>query len=290
VRILLAGSTGVVGRRLVPLLVADGHHVTALTRRPERLAALRTTGAHPVVADVRDADALATTVHDAAPEVVLHQLTDLGTGDLAANAALREVGTRNLVDAAVAAGARRIIAQSITWAYVGGDGPADEDTPFDFDAPGPRGATVRGVAALEAAVLAAPEWVVLRYGTLYGPQTWLAPGGRRAADAHAGRLVADGDVTSFLHVDDAAAAAVAALDWPPGAVNVCDDEPVEAGEWVPRFCASVGAPPPPTSEAPRRPWARGADNRRARERRGWVPEHTSWRSTFTLDVTSPGAR
>lgn len=289
-RILLAGSTGVVGRRLVPLLVAGGHHVTALTRRPERVAALRAAGAHAVVADVRDADVLATTVRDAAPEVVVHQLTDLGAADLAANAALREAGTRNLVDAAVAAGARRIVAQSIAWAYVGGNGPADEDTPLDLDAPDPRRTTVRGVAALEAAVVAAPEWVVLRYGMFHGPQTWFAPGGLRAADAHAGRLVADGDVTSFLHVDDAAAAAVAALDWPSGAVNVCDDEPAAAREWVPQFCASVGAPPPPTSDAPRRPWARGADNRRARERRGWVPEHTSWRSAFTVGVSSPGAR
>jgi nucleoside-diphosphate-sugar epimerase len=257
-RILLAGATGVVGRRLVPLLVAGGHH------------------------DVRDAAALAATVRDTAPEVVVHQLTDLGAADLAANAELRATGTRNLVGAALAAGARRIVAQSIAWAYAGGDSPADEDTPLDLDAPEPRATSVRGVAALEAAVREAPEWVVLRYGMFHGPGTWFAPDGLRAADARAGRLVADHDVTSFLHVDDAAAAAVAALEWPSGAVNVCDDEPTEARDWVPAFCTSVGAPPPPVSDAPRRAWARGADNRRAREQFGWRPQHPSWRRAFTL--------
>jgi nucleoside-diphosphate-sugar epimerase len=283
-RILLAGSTGVVGRRLVPLLVADGHEVIALTRRPERVAGLRARGAQPVVADVRDAEALAAVVRDAAPEVVAHQLTDLAAGDLAANAALREIGTRNLVDAALAAGARRIVAQSISWAYVGGDRPATEDTPLDVEAPGGRRGMVRAVAALEAAVREAPEWVVLRYGMFYGPDTWFAPDGLRAADAHAGRLVADGDVTSFTHVDDAAAAAVAALTWPSGAANVCDDEPAAARDWVPAFCAAVGAPPPPRADAdaPRRPWARGADNRRAREQLGWTPQHPSWRAGFAL--------
>jgi nucleoside-diphosphate-sugar epimerase len=286
--ILLAGSTGVIGRRLLPVLVAEGHHVTALTRRAERAALLRAAGADPVVADVRDAGALAAAVRDAAPEVVVHQLTDLAAADLAANATLRENGTRNLVDAALAAGARRVVAQSIAWAYLGGDRPATEDTPLDVDAPEPRRTTVRGVAALEAAVREAPEWVVLRYGMFYGPDTWFAPDGLRAADAHAGKLGADGDITSFVHVDDAAAATVSALTWPSGAVNVCDDEPAAAGDWVPAFCAAVGAPPPPRSDGSgaRRPWARGADNRRAREERGWTPQHPTWRPGFGLATGS----
>jgi nucleoside-diphosphate-sugar epimerase len=289
VRVLLAGATGVVGRRLVPLLVADGHHVTALTRKPERAPALRAAGAHPAVVDVRDVGALAATVRAAAPEVVVHQLTDLGAADLAANAELRERGTRHLVDAALGAGARRIVAQSIAWAYSGGDDPADEDTPLDLvSAAEPRRTSVRGVAALEAAVREAPEWVLLRYGMFYGPDTWFAPDGLRADDARAGKLVADGDVTSFLHVDDAAAAAAAALGWPSGAVNVCDDEPAAGRDWVPAFCAAVGAPPPPGSDTPRRPWARGADNRRAREQRGWTPRHPSWRRAFVPPLRSAG--
>jgi nucleoside-diphosphate-sugar epimerase len=288
-RILVAGATGVVGRRLLPLLVAEGHEVTALTRRPERAAELRAAGAQPAVVDVRDASALTETVRDAAPEVVLHQLTDLGAGDLAANAALRVTGTRRLVDAALAAGAHRIVAQSIAWAYAGGDAPAGEDVPLDVDADEPRRTSVLGVAALEAAVREVPEWVLLRYGMFYGPDTWFAPDGLRVQEARAGRLVADGDVTSFVHVDDAARAAAAALSWPSGPVNVCDDEPAPGREWVPAFCAAVGAPPPPVSDAHRRPWARGADSRLAREQYGWAPRYRSWREGFVVSA-APAAR
>lgn len=283
-RILLAGATGVVGRRLVPALVAEGHHVTAVTRRADRVAALRAAGANAAVVDVRDGAALTTAVRDVAPEVVVHQLTDLGTGDPAANAALRETGTRHLVDAALAAGTRRIVAQSIAWAYAAGDGPADEDTPLDVDAAEPRSTSVRGVVALETAVRQAPEWVLLRYGMFYGPDTWFSADGQRAVDAREGRLVANGDLTSFLHVDDAAAAAVAALDWPTGAVNIVDDHPAAARDWVPAFCASVGAAPPPGSDAPRQPWARGAANRRAREVLGWTPRHPSWQTGFRAGI------
>jgi nucleoside-diphosphate-sugar epimerase len=275
--VLLAGATGVVGRRVVPLLVADGHRVTGLTRRPDRAAALRALGAEPAVVDVVDRAALAATMRAAAPEVVMHQLTDLSGADLAANARLRVVGTRALVDAAKAAGVRRIVAQSIAFAYVDGPGPATEDVPLD-----PSRA---GVAELESAVAELPEWVVLRYGMFYGPDTWFAPDARMADQARAGGLAADASVTSFVHVDDAASAAVAALGWPTGAVNVCDDEPAAGRDWVPAFCAAVGAPVPPTSTA-RTAGARGADNHRAR-RLGWTPAYPSWRSGFAAPV---GAR
>jgi nucleoside-diphosphate-sugar epimerase len=195
---------------------------------------------------------------------------------------MRRTGTRNLVDAALAAGVRRIVAQSIAWAYEGGPDPADESTPLDRTAPAPRKTTIDGVAALENAVSELPEWVVLRYGLLYGPGTWYAPGARMAANALAGTLAADDDVSSFVHPDDAATAAVQALAWPSGAtVNVVDDEPAPAREWVPVFCEAVGAPPPAAgSPVPRAPWARGADNHYARKHLGWVPGHRSWRTGF----------
>jgi nucleoside-diphosphate-sugar epimerase len=191
-RIFVAGAGGVIGRRLVPLLVGRGHAVTALTRRPERAAGLRALGAEPVVADAYDAAALAAAVSAARPEVVVHQLTDLAAADTAANARLRIHGTGNLVDAARAAGVRQIVTQSVAWAYQPGPAPADE-----------------------------------------------------------------------------------AAYWPSGPVNVCDDEPAAARDWVPAFCAAVGAPPPPTREG-RAPWARGADNRHAGEL-GWTPGHPTWR-------------
>ena len=278
-RIFLAGATGAIGRALLPLLVARGHAVTAMTRSAASADALRSLGAEPVVCDAFDRDGLHAAVAHARPDVLMHQLTDLSAGDPAANARLRTDGTRNLVDAALAAGAGRIVAQSIAWAYEPGDAPAAEDVALDLGADEPRRTTVRGVAALEAAARELPEWVVLRYGLLYGPGTWYSPEGERAAAARAGRLVADAAVASFVHVADAAAAAAAALTWESGAVNVCDDEPAPGHAWVPRFCEAVGAPPPPVSGAPRPPWARGAGNGRARAF-GWEPAHPSWREGF----------
>jgi nucleoside-diphosphate-sugar epimerase len=286
-RVFLAGAGGVIGRRLVPLLGGRGHAVTAMTRRPERAAGLRALGAEPVVVDAYDPKALTGAMATARPEVVVHQLTDLSAADVTANARLRIHGTRNLVDAARAVGVRRIVAQSVAWAYEPGAAPADEAVALDVGAEDPRGTTLVGVAALERAVREVPEWVVLRCGMLYGPDTWFAPDGARAADARAGRLWADGDVTSFVHVDDAARAAVDALEWPSGPVNVCDDEPAAARDWVPAFCAAVGAPPPPTRDS-RAPWARGADNRRARQL-GWTPDHPSWRDGFRRAGERSGA-
>jgi nucleoside-diphosphate-sugar epimerase len=278
--VLLAGATGAVGRPLVPLLLAAGHRVVGITRTEGGAAWLRGQGATAVVADVLDAEALTRAVAGTAPTVVVHQLTDLGTGDLAANAAMRRRGTRNLVDAARGLGVRRIVAQSISWAYRPGEYPAAEEEPLDLDADEPRRTSVAGVAALEAAARELPEHVVLRYGLLYGPGTWYSPDGAKADAARAGTLAADPDVSGFEHVDDAAAAAVAALDWPSGAVNVCDDDPTPGTEWVPAFCRAVGAPPPPAADRPRAGFARGADNRYAREELGWEPRWTSWRSGF----------
>ncbi len=202
--------------------------------------------------------------------MVLHQLTDLAGQDRAANARLRTIGTRNLVDAARAAGTRRIVAQSIAFGYHDGPDPATEDVPLR--------AGLAGVPELESAVAELPEWVVLRYGLFYGPGTWYFPDGAMAERARAGQLVADESVASFVHIDDAAAAAVAAFDWPSGPVNICDDEPAAARTWVPVFCDAVQAPPPPRT-ATRSPGSRGANNQRAHSL-GWLPAVPSWREGF----------
>src|SRR4051794_7606528 len=151
-RIFVAGATGVIGRRLIGLLVAQGHEVTAMTRRSAATAGLRAIGADAVVADAFDRQAVLDVVAAARPDVVMHQLTDLTGGMLDANAGLRTAGTRHLVDAALAAGARRVGAQSIAWAYAPGDAPADEHVGLDLAAPPPRRVTIEGVRALEDAV------------------------------------------------------------------------------------------------------------------------------------------
>jgi nucleoside-diphosphate-sugar epimerase len=285
-RVFLAGATGAIGRRIVPLLVEAGHDVIGMTRRPDGADLLRALGADAVTADALDRDAVHAAVVRARPDAVMHQLTDLRAGNSASNAALRRDGTRNLVDAARAARVGRLVAQSIAWVYEPGDDPATEDVPLDRGAGEARRTTVEGIAALEGAVAEMPEWVVLRYGLLYGPGTWYAPDGLHADEARAGRLTADADVSSFVHADDAATAAVEALEWPAGFVNVCDDEPASGREWVPVFCAAVGAPPPPEDDSARRPWARGASNAKARGGLGWTPHHRSWRAGFHSEARS----
>ncbi|SEQ87462.1 NAD-dependent epimerase/dehydratase family protein [Microlunatus flavus] len=275
-RILLAGGTGVLGRRLSRRLVTEGHEVAATTRRPERAPALAALGVTPLVLDVFDVNSVSKAFEQHRPDVVLHQLTDLSEGDVEANASLRARGTWSLVDAATKVGVERMIAQSISWAYVPGPGPADESVGLDLSAPHPRAVTVEGVGRLESAVAELAGGVVLRYGTLYGPGTWYGRGGRISRQVLGGKLPATADITCFLHVADAVQAAVDALDWPPGAVNVVDDEPAPGTEWLPAFARALGAPAPPVGGEPGGR-SRAVSNRRARSL-GWLPAHPTWRT------------
>lgn len=283
--IFVAGATGVVGRQLVPLLVAEGCEVVGMTRDPSKAGLLRRLGARPVVLNAFDRDGVFAAVRAQRPDIVVHQLTDLSRWDLAANARLRVEGTRNLVDAALASGVRKMVAQSIAFAYAPGDGPAREEDPLDVDAPPPRHDTVLGVRALEQAVAEMPVGVVVRYGQLYGPGTWNAEDGPRADLVRRGEQPATDGVTSFVHVEDAARAALAALAWPPGPVNVVDDEPAPGTAWLPVYAAAIGAPPPPVRRGSER-GERGAANVKARQELGWEPRYPSWREGFQLALGS----
>ena len=188
-RIFLAGASGAIGRRLAPLLLQNGWRVFGSTRSEERAAELKKAGVEPVVVDVFDADALLNHLYEIRPEVVIHQLTDLPyaldaskmTAALARNARLRDVGTRNLIAAALHAGAVRLIAQSISFIYDEGPKPHREADPLLPVTHPVYGETVQGVLSLERQVTGAPlEGLVLRYGLIYGPGTGfdaaIAPG------------------------------------------------------------------------------------------------------------------
>lgn len=226
-KVFVAGATGAVGTALVPLLIDAGYTVYGSTRRADRAAALQAQGVHPVVVDVFDADALKAALLRIAPWAVVHQLTDLPK-DLdparmaeaaALNARVRTEGTRNLVAAAQAAGAQRLVAQSIAWAYASGPRPFTEDQPLDVDAQGTRRVSVDGVVALEQAVLGTQgvhgtdvthgiTATVLRYGQLYGP----------------GTSTAEPKGAMPLHVAAAARAALLALQRSTGGVfNIAED-------------------------------------------------------------------
>jgi 2-alkyl-3-oxoalkanoate reductase len=301
VRILVAGATGVIGHPLVGALRARGHQVSALVREASRAKAPDADSV--VVADALDREAVLSAVSAVRPEVVVHQMTALRllrddpAEAFALTARLRTEGTAHLVAAARAAGARRLVAQSIAFAAApAGDPVLDEDAPLYVEAPDPGwAATVRAVAELERLTLGAPglAGVVLRYGTLYGPGTAYARTGATGQSVLAGRLpLPEGasGVTSFLHVDDAVGAAVAAVESDAtGVFHVTDDEPAPAAQWLPAYARALGGPPPRTIPAALAPrllgWflthqltaARGAAGGRARTALGWKPLRPSWR-------------
>ncbi len=218
-RIFLAGATGAVGRRMLPLLREAGHEVTGTTRVASRAQELRAAGIESVLVDVFDAAALASALAKAHPDVVVHQLTDLPAGlkaelmseGLKRNARLRIDGTRNLVEAALRAGARRIVAQSIAFVYAPGREPHEERDALMTSSEEPWRSTMEGVVTLERLVTATPglDGLVLRYGMFYGPGTGFdAPAGKPA-----------------VHVDAAAWAAVLAIDrGAPGIYNIAEDD------------------------------------------------------------------
>jgi nucleoside-diphosphate-sugar epimerase len=278
-KVFLAGGSGVIGRVLIPVLRTQGHEVTGTTRDPNKAVLLRELGATPVVIDVYDRDGLFEAVRTARPDAVIHQLTDLTRLDFAATARVRIEGTRNLVDAARAAGVRRMITQSFWGCYVPGDGLADEDTPLYVEAPAPQNGITRPIAVMEQTAGELPESVVLRYGLFYGPGTAFEPDGRTAEQVRRGQLPANENVVSFLHVEDAATSTELALAWPAGAYNIADDDPAPASEWLPRYASEIGAPPPPRAAGRDPILSRGVSCQKA-HRRGWTPRHPSWRAGF----------
>ena len=304
-RVFVAGASGALGRPLIPRLVAAGHEVTGMTRRPERAEEIRAAGADAVVCDVFDGDALREAVVAARPEVVVHALTalparmDWKKDPIGPTNRVRTEGTRNLIAAATAAGARRMIAESVAFFYapVGG-WVKDESAPLNESAPPPFAEAVGALRDLERQVTGAEglEGVVLRYGWFYGPGTHFAPAGFQAEEARRRRLPIVGEATgtfSFIHVEDAADATVAALvAGAPGIYNVVDDEPAPMREWVPVYTEALGVKPPrrvpvwlARMVAGRAVVAnalelRGASNEKAKAELGWAPRYASWRQGF----------
>ena len=302
-RVFLAGATGVIGSALVPQLLKAGHAVTAMTRSVLRAAQLEAVGADPVVCDVFDADGVRAAMADASPEAIIHQLSALPARLDWANPHLfdehnrvRTEGTRILVDAALATGASRVVAQSIAFAYAPtGDRVKEEDAALFTDAPPPLGGVVAALVELEQLVTgtAGIDGLVLRYGMLYGPGTCHDRRGSTAADIIAGRVPLVEGATglySWLHVEDAASAAVAALErGAPGIYNVVDDDPAPQLEWLPVLAQALRADPPAAAEMlppPETPEMslRGASNAKARRELGWRPRYASWREGFAASL------
>jgi 2-alkyl-3-oxoalkanoate reductase len=258
-KIFVAGGTGAIGRPLIAELLAKGHALVTLTRSREKARTLMEQGIEPAIADVFDADAIKAVVRRAQPEVVIEQLTALPktytresmSAAAAFNTHLRLEGAANVLAAAQAAGVRRYLRQSVAFWAVPGAGLADEETPLALDASPAVAADAHLVTALEHRLLgeASIEGIALRYGFFYGPGTWFTPGGDVAQQVQQQQfpIVGNGEgVWSWLHIEDAAVATVAAAEQGnPGIYLIANDKPLRVREWLPAFARYVNAPPPP---------------------------------------------
>jgi nucleoside-diphosphate-sugar epimerase len=317
-RIFIAGASGAIGRRLVPLLRANGHEVVGTTRSVGKVEGLRALGSEPVVLDVLDGRAVGRAVSEARPDVVVHQATALsalsGLRNLdeafADTNRLRTEGTDNLLAAATAAGASRFVAQSFAgWPYAKeGSLVKDENAPLDPSPPASSTESMAAIRHLEAAVVGAVafEGIVLRYGGFYGPGTSLFESGEHAAAIRkrAFPIVGSGaGMWSFVHIDDAAGATLAAIEHGRrGLYNIVDDEPAPTSEWLPYLARALGAKPP--RHVPE--WlgrlaageqvvsmmteARGASNAKAKRDLGWTLAYPTWREGFLTGLTEERTR
>jgi 2-alkyl-3-oxoalkanoate reductase len=316
-KVLVIGATGAVGVPLVSQLVERGHAVVGTSRTHERAETLRGLGAEPAVLDVLDREAVRRLVVETEPDAIVHEATALADGiDLkrfaetfAPTNRLRTEGTDNLIAAARAAGVERFVAQSYAaWTYAREGGPpvTEDDSP-NADPPPELRRTHEAIRQLERAVIGI-DGIVLRYGGFYGPGTTLDRDGEQTEAVRKRQFPAVGDggaVWSFIHVDDAATATVAAIEHGrPGIYNVVDDDPAPVREWLPYLAEVTGA------KRPRRvpPWlakrfvgehgvamltqTRGASNAKAKRELGWRPQYASWRDGFraVLQQETPRAR
>jgi len=309
-KVFVAGATGALGRQLVPMLVAGGHDVVGMTRTDAKRDLLRGLGARPVVVDALDAEAVGRAVGEAEPDVIVHQLTAIPPAvdmrhfdrEFALTNRLRTEGTDHLLSAGRAVGVKRFVAQSNAgMPYDRTGGPIKgEDDPLEDDPPPALRQGLAAIRHLEAAVTGArwTEGVVLRYGWFYGPGTSIAvdPPGAQVEMLRKRQFPIVGrgtGVWSFIHIEDAARATLAAVEGgPAGVYNVVDDEPAPASEFLPVLAAAVGAKRP--LRVPR--WAgrllageiavmamteiRGASNAKAKRELGWQLRYPSWRQGF----------
>jgi nucleoside-diphosphate-sugar epimerase len=320
-KIFLAGATGAVGKRLVPLLVSRGHHVIGTTRTPAKIHEIWDAGAEPVVVDALDRNAVRRAIVPARPDVVVHQMTALANmsslrrfdNELAQTNRLRTEGADHLLAAALEAGAQRFVAQSYTgWPNERQGGRVKtEDNLLDANPPKSMKKTLEAIQRLETTVMAASglTGIVLRYGAFYGPGTAIAPGGEIEEAVHRRKFPIVGGGTgiwSFIHVDDVANATMLAIEQgPSGIYNIVDDEPAEVSIWLPELARAIGA------EMPYRvpEWigrlmigdagvsmmtrVRGSSNSKAKRVLNWRLKYASWRDGFRQELrrtTTPTSR
>ena len=307
-KIFVAGATGAIGKRLIPLLVEAGHHVIGTTRSHDKANSIRAAGATPAILNALDRDEVLRAVQHAAPDVIIHQLTAIPPSFnprhfdkvFAATNQLRTEGTDHLLAAARAVKCRRFIAQSYAgWPFARSGGPVKtEEDALDPNPPSALRNTLEAIRYLERAIPSeeSMDGIVLRYAGFYGPGNAIGEGGALVEQVRQRRVPVVGKGTgiwSFVHIDDAARATAAAIDrGTRGIYNVADDEPAPVSEWLPALASAIGAKPPMRIPI----WlarlvvgeagvmmmteVRGASNAKAKRELSWQPVWSSWRQGF----------
>jgi nucleoside-diphosphate-sugar epimerase len=316
-KVLVAGGTGAIGRRLVPALLKEGHEVAVIGRSEDELRRVTGDEMKAYACDVFDAASVERVMRAFSPEVVIDELTSLPASlkprQLKAvygrNNRVRWEGGGNVLAAAQKTGVKRLVLQSAAYWYEPYSGPAlkDESRPFFRDAPEPIGEAIRTMEGVEKRAQASGlEVVILRYGMFYGPGTWYSADGDVGQQVKARKfpLIGDGvGVFSFVHIDDAAEATAKAVTAPPGVYNVVDDHPVRFSEWLPAFADALGAKAPMrvpvwlarmAAGSAMVTWMqtlKGASNTRAKTALGWTPRYASYREGFKsgLHEASPAS-
>jgi nucleoside-diphosphate-sugar epimerase len=297
-RVLLVGASGAIGSRLIPQLTERGHQVTGTSRSAAKAGQLRSLGAEPAVLDVLDAGAVRALVAKARPDAIVYEATALAGQAFSRNMdrgfaptnELRTKGTDILLAAAAETGVPRFIAQSFApfrYAHIGGP-VKDEGDPLVADPPPSARLMFGAMAHVDQAVTAAGG-IALRYGGFYGDEDAMVTAVRKRQFP----LIGDGaGVMSFIHLEDAAAATVLALDAEgPAVFNITDDEPAPMRDWLPVLADALGAKPPyhvpgwvgrlfMGKTLPMMTEARGASNAKATKELGWTLRYPSWRTGF----------
>ncbi|WP_337223730.1 NAD(P)-dependent oxidoreductase [Staphylococcus aureus] len=266
-KIFVTGATGLIGIKLVQRLKEEGHEVAGFTTSENGQQKLAAVNVKAYIGDILKADTIDQALADFKPEIIINQITDLKNVDMAANTKVRIEGSKNRIDAAKKHDVKKVIAQSIAFMYEPGEGLANEETSLDFNSTGDRKVTVDGVVGLEEETARMDEYVVLRFGWLYGPGTWYGKDGMIYNQFMDGQVTLSDGVTSFVHLDDAVETSIQAIHFENGIYNVADDAPVKGSEFAEWYKEQLGVEPNIDIQ-PAQPFERGVSNEKFKAQGG----------------------
>ncbi len=258
-KVFVTGATGLIGTKLTKRLLEEGYEVAGLTTSKKGEEKLVHAGIKAYIGNVLEYETIESSIGDFKPDIIMNEITDLKQVDMSANTKVRIEGTKNLVDAAILHGVEHIQSQSIAFAYESGHGLATEDTPLDYESKGDRKITVDGVDGLEKETARIKNYVILRYGLLYGPGTWYGKDGMIYKQFMNNEVSITEGIQSFIHIDDAIETAIQALNFDSGIYNVADDDPVKGNVWADWYANLLNVTPNINIE-PAAPFERGVSN------------------------------